>query len=230
MAREKVCASAQMALADVFDGAVVLVSGFAGQGVPETLLQALSRRTVRGLICICSPALPPGQTALGFGVPRLIAAGRVRRLVSPLPSYPGDGSSVVEERRRSGELEVEVVPQGILAERLRAGGAGLGGVFVPAAVGTRFAEGKEEREFGGQRAVLELPIRADFALVRAEAADTLGNLVYRGEGRNWGPLMAMAAAVTIAEVDRIVSPGGLDPERVITPGIFVHRIVAADQP
>jgi 3-oxoadipate CoA-transferase alpha subunit len=233
LAREKVYPSAQAALAGVFDGAVVLVSGFAGEGVPEALLEALSRMEVRGLTCICSPALPPGQAASGFDVPQLVATGRVRRLISPMPAYPGTDSPV-EQGRISGQLAVEVVPQGVLAERLRAGGAGLGGVFLHTGAGTRFEAGiengetgKEAREFGGRRAVLELPIRADFALVRAEAADALGNLVYRGAGRNWGPVMAMAAAVTIAQVDRIVEPGGLDPERVITPGIFVHRIVTA---
>ena len=226
LAREKVYPSVEAALAGVFDGAVVLVSGFAGEGVPHALLEALSRMAVRGLTCICSPALPPGQASRGFDVPQLVASGKVRRLISPLPVYPGTDSPV-EQRRLSGQLEVEVVPQGVLAERLRAGGAGLGGVFLHTGAGTRFGEGKEAREFDGRRAVLELPIRADFALVRAEAADTLGNLVYRGGGRNWGPVMAMAAAVTIAQVDGLVEPGGLDPERVITPGIFVHRIVTS---
>ena len=171
LAREKVYPSVEAALAGVFDGAVVLVSGFAGEGVPHALLEALSRMAVKGLSCICSPVLSPGQTSRGFDVPQLVASGKVRRLISPLPVYPGTDSPV-EQRRLSGQLEVEVVPQGVLAERLRAGGAGLGGVFLHTGAGTRFGEGKEAREFDGRRAVLELPIRADFALVRAEAADT----------------------------------------------------------
>ncbi|MSQ06679.1 MAG: CoA transferase subunit A [Dehalococcoidia bacterium] len=226
MAKGKVYPSAEQALADIFDGAVVLVGGFAGQGVPEALLEALSRQAVKDLTCICSPAMPRGRQSSGFDVARLVASGRVSKVITPLLEYPG-ANSVLEQQRRAGQLTVEVVPQGVLAERLRAGGAGLGGVFLPNGAGTRFEEGKETREFDGQRAVLELPIRADFALVRAQTADLFGNLIYQGDARNWGPVMAMAAAITIAQVDRVVEPGGLDPERVITPGIFVHRIIAA---
>jgi len=222
VAREKVFSSPETALADVFEGAVVLVGGFAGDGIPQGLLRALNESRVRGLTLICQgdwPA-PPGT----FGLAQLVANGQVRRLISPLPVYPGVGSQV-EERWKSGELEIEVVPQGILAERLRAGGAGLGGVFLATGSGTRFQDGKEGRRFGEQECILELPLRGDFALIRADAADTLGNLVYRGTQRNWNPVMAMAASTTIAEVDRIYEPGGLNPEAVITPGIFVKRVV-----
>lgn len=131
----------------------------------------------------------------------------------------------MEVRWRSGELEIEVVPQGVLAERLRAGGAGLGGIYLPDTVGTRFAENKEILAFDGRDQVFEPALKADFALLRASASDTLGNLVYRTTQRNWNPVMAMAAEVCIAEVDEILEPGGLDPEWVISPGIFVNRIV-----
>lgn len=222
MPLSKVFSSPEAALADIFDGVVVLVGGFAGQGTPETLLRALHDRRIRGLTCICQGvwATQPGA----FGVAQLVANGQVRKLISPLPVYPGVGGPV-EERWKSGELEIEVVPQGTLAERLRAGGAGLGGVFLPTGVGSRFQEGKERRRLGEQDCILETALRADFALLRADAADTLGNLVYRGTQRNWNPVMAMAASVSIAEVDRVYEPGGLNPEAVITPGIFVHRVV-----
>jgi 3-oxoadipate CoA-transferase alpha subunit len=222
LAREKVYSSSDNALYDVFEGAVVLIAGFAGCGTPENLLRALYRKGVGGLTCICQDAWTgPGDT---FDVARLVAAGQVRKLVSPLPVHPKVGGPV-EKRWKSGQLEVEIVPQGVLAERLRAAGAGLGGVFLHARIGTRLQEGKERRRFGAQECVLELPLRADFALLRAHAADTRGNLVYQGTQRNWNPVMAMAARVSIAEVDRICEPGGLDPEAVVTPGIFVHRMV-----
>ncbi len=135
----------------------------------------------------------------------------------------------MEEHWRSGRLEIQVVPQGVLAERLRAGGAGLGGVFLPVGVGTRFQEDRQEdresRSFGGKDYLFEPALRADFAFLRADAADTLGNLVYRGTQRNWNPVMAVAGEITIAEVDQVCEPGGLDPELVITPGIFVNRVV-----
>ena len=133
----------------------------------------------------------------------------------------------MKELWESGKLELEVVPQGVLAERLRAGGAGIGGVFLPTGVRTRFAEGKELRPFDGKEYVLEFALKADFALLRAKTADTLGNMVYEGTGRNWNPIMAMAAAVTVAEVDQVVEPGGLDPELVITQAIFIDRLVLA---
>jgi 3-oxoadipate CoA-transferase alpha subunit len=222
-----VFSSPETAVADVFDGAVVLIGGFAGDGIPESLLEALGRQRARDLTCICQGVWPAPSDA--SGVAQLVANGQVKKLISPLPIYPGVGGPV-EERWRSEELEVEVVPQGTLAERLRAGGAGLGGVFLPTGVGVRFQDGKESRRFGGQECILELPLHADFALLRADAADTLGNLVYRGTRRNWNPVMAMAATITIAEVDQIYEPGGLDPEAVITPGIFVRRVIQTGRP
>ncbi len=215
----KVYPSAESALSGVSDEATVLVAGFAGAGAPRRLLQALADSGIGRLTCVCS------ADSTG-GVARLVANGQVRKLISPLPWLPGPGG-VIEERWQSGELEVEVVPMGVLAERLRAGGAGIGGVFLPDAVGTRFAAGREKRTFGNREALLELPLKADLALIKAAVADTLGNLIYQSVGRNWGPVMAMAAKLTIAEADQVVPPGGLNPEAVITPGIFVNRVVAS---
>lgn len=237
--RGKVYSSAQAALEDVFEGAVVLVAGFAGAGCPEGLLRALRDTGVGNLTCVCqgtwsgppdgptgtsTPA--PGRDNASNGVADLVASGQVRKLVSPMPFYPGRGGPV-EARWRSGELEIEAVPQGVLAEALRAGGAGLGGVFLPtgAPINSGFQEGREVRRFGVKDFVFQQALRGDFALLRASAADTLGNLVYRGTQRNWNPVMAMAARVAIVEVDEVHQPGGLDPEVIITPGIFVKRIV-----
>ena len=228
MASEKVYRSPDAALADLFDGAVVSIGGFGGCGVPESLLHALDQNGVGDLTLIYAPGAWPSATS-SLGVGRLVANGRVRRLISSLPYQPGAGGSI-EERWRKGELEIEVVPQGTLAERLRAGGAGLGAVFLPTGVGTRFEAGKERRLIDRQECLLEMPLRADFALLRADTADSLGNLVYRGTQRNWGPVMAMATNVAIAQVSRICPSGGLDPEAVITPGIFINRIVEATGP
>ena len=237
--RSKVYSSAQAALEDVFEGAVVLVAGFAGAGWPEGLLRALRATGVGNLTCVCQgtwsgpPDIPsststpaPGPDDASNGVADLVASGQVRKLVCPMPFYPGRGGPV-EARWRSGELEIEAVPQGVLAEALRAGGAGLGGVFLPtgAPIKSGFQEGREVRRFGMKDYVFQPALRGDFALLRASAADTLGNLVYRGTQRNWNPVMAMAARVTIVEVDEVREPGGLDPEVIITPGIFVKRIV-----
>jgi len=224
VAAPKTYLTAESALADVFDGAVVLVTGFAGHGVPQTLLRALAASGARGLTCICAPAAPPGGVAPAFGVSQLVAAGQVSKLITPMPAHPEEDGPVAQQWQ-SGDLEVEIVPQGVLAERMRAGGAGLGGVFLSAGAGARFHQGKELREINGRQYALETPIKADFALVRAHTADTLGNLIYQGTGRAWGPVMAPAARITIAEVDHVVEAGGLDPEKVITHGIFVHRIV-----
>ena len=220
--RTKVYLSARAALEDVGEGAVILVAGFAGWGLPESLLRELQTKGVGGLTIIGQGSWPRHPES--FGLAQLVAGGQVKTLVSPYPFHPGGGGAV-EEQWRSGRLEVQVVPQGVLAERLRAGGAGLGGVFLPDGVGTRYQEGKEVRSFGGREYLFEPALRADFALLRAAAADTLGNLVYSGTQRNWNPVMAIAGEITIAEVDQVCEPGGLDPELVITPGIFVNRIV-----
>ena len=160
-----------------------------------------------------------------MGIEPLIANGQVAKLITAfqLISLKANGP---KDQRLAGELEIEVLPQGTLAERLRAAGAGLGGVFIPTGVGTRFEDGKETRDIEGRQCVLELPLRGDFALIRGVRADTLGNVVYRGAGRNLGPTMAMAARVSIAQVDEVCEPGGIDPETVISSGIFVNRVVA----
>ena len=225
MASQKVYESADAALADVSDGAVVCVGGFGVWGAPESLLQALRRIGVSGLTLIYSPGAWPGGTS-SRGVADLVANGQVRKLISSLPYQPGAGG-LLEMGCRRGELEVEVVPQGTLAERLRAGGAGLGAVFLPTGLGTRFAQGKEVRLIDQQECLLEMPLRADIALLRAGTADILGNLVYQGTQRNWSPVMAMAANLVVVEVSKICPPGDLDPEAVITPAIFVNRIVEA---
>lgn len=223
MAGEKVYSSPEAAVADVASGAVVLIGGFAGQGIPTGLLRALSRRSIKDLTCVFSPGGAP-DSAPQDALAEMVGNGQVRKIVSALPFPPGKGG-IIEEHWQEGRLELEIVPQGTLAERLRAGGAGLGGVFLPSKVDSRFAGGKEYRKFGDQQYMLEGPLRADFALLRAHTADSLGNTVYRGTGRHWGPTMAMAGGVSIVEVDRICEPGELDPEVVITPGIFVNRIV-----
>ena len=218
----KVYDSAQAALTGIGDGASLLIGGFAGHGESESLLEAVIATGIRGLTVISQGAGAPdsGRTDLN----RLIESGAVSRLISPLPFDPRRGGPV-KERWEAGELELEVLPVGTLTERIRAGGAGIGGLFLPAGVGTRFAEGREVREIDGLPHVFQPALKADFALLRASAADTLGNLVYAGTQRNWNPIMAMAARVSVAEVDEIVEPGGLDPERVITPAIFIQRIV-----
>ncbi len=218
----KVYDSPRTALAGLSDGASLLIAGFAGHGEPEGLLEAVIASGVRGLTVISQGAGGPdlGRTGLN----RLVAAGAVRKLISPLPFHPRQ-DGVVREKWEDGELELEVQPTGVLTERIRAGGAGIGGLFLPTGAGTRFAEGCEVRQLNGREHVFQPALKADFALLRAASADTLGNLVYAGTHRNWNPVMAMAAGVSIAEVDEIREPGGLDPELVITPAIFVQRIV-----
>jgi len=224
-------------VADIFDGAVVLIAGFAGGGCPESLLRGLRANGAGNLTAVCHGVWPARSNADSgplaatatsessvSGIEALVEGGQIRKLIAPLAFYPDHGGPV-EARWKSGDLEIEVVPQGVLAERLRAGGAGLGGVFIPAGAGTRFGEGREVRRFGERDHVFEPALRADFALLRADAADTLGNLIYRETQRNWNPVMAMAARVSIVEAGQVLDPGGLDPEAVITPGIFINRIV-----
>ena len=218
--------SAEAALADLPDGAVVAIGGYAGVGVPDSLVRALLGRAPKDLTCICQGAWARSEG--GVGIVDLVEAGVVARLVSPMPFCAGDDGAI-KNHWESGRLEIEVVPTGILAERLRAGGAGLGGVFLPTGAGTRFAEGREMRSIGGRDHVFYPALKAGFALLRAQAADTLGNLVYQGAQRNWNPTMAMAASTTIVEVDEVYEPGGLDPELVITQAIFIDRIVNKDR-
>ena len=218
----KVYSDAQTSLAGLRDGASLLIAGFAGHGEPEGLLGAVIASGVRGLTVISQGAGAPGSGRTDLN--RLVEAGAVRKLISPLPFHPRQ-DGVVREQWEKGELELEVQPAGVLTERIRAGGAGIGGLFLPTGAGTRFAEVGEVRQLNGREHIFQPALKADFALLRAAAADTLGNLVYSGTQRNWNPIMAMAARVSIAEVDEIHEPGGLDPELVITPAIFVQRIV-----
>lgn len=212
------CASVDEAVSGIADGSTVMVGGFGTTGMPFELIYALIRQGARDLTVVANNA-GNGDT----GLAALLAAGRVRKVVCSFPRQTD--SWVFDELYRSGKIELELVPQGNLAERIRAAGAGIGGFYTRTGVGTLLAEGKETREIDGQTYVLELPLAADVALISAHTADTLGNLVYRKTARNFNPIMATAAKTTIAQVRHVVEPGGLDPEAVVTPGIYVDRIV-----
>jgi 3-oxoacid CoA-transferase subunit A len=211
----KVISGAREAAALIPDGASVMVGGFGLCGIPENLIAALRERGTRDLTIISNNA---GVDGFGLGV--LLESRQVRRIVG---SYVGENKEF-ERQFLSGELEVELVPQGTFAERIRAGGAGIGGFFTPTGHGTVVADGKETRVLDGVPHVFERPLRADFALVKAHRGDTAGNLVYRKTARNFNPMMATAARVTIAEVEELVEAGAIDPDHVHTPGIFVRHI------
>lgn len=229
--RNKICDSAPAALAGLTDGASLLIGGFAGHGEPQTLLQAVIASGARNLTIICHGAAPPSPAAPSppADLNRLAESGCIRRIISPLPFHPRRRGPV-QELWEAGELELEIQPAGVLAERIRAGGAGIGGLFLPAGAGTRFAQDRESRTIDGRQYLYQPALKADFALLRAAAADTLGNLIYAATRRNWNPLMAMAARISVAEVDEIRPPGGLDPELVITPAIFIQRIILSEPP
>lgn len=212
----KLFPSAEAAVADIPDGAVLMSGGFGLCGNPENLIRALHAKGVRGLSIISNNC---GTTDKGLGV--LLASGQVRKMTS---SYVGE-NKVFEKLFLSGELEVELTPQGTLAERIRAGGAGIPAFYTRTGYGTEVAKGKDTREFGGQMYVMETALRADFAFVKAWKADRLGNLVYRRTARNFNPMMATAATVTIAEVEELVEVGELDPDQVHTPGVYVKRLI-----
>jgi 3-oxoadipate CoA-transferase alpha subunit len=214
----RVCETADEAVAGIEDGATVLIGGFGPAGQPVDLIDALIRAGTRDLTVVNNNA---GNGDVGLAA--LLAAGQVRRIVCSFPRQ--SDSYVFDELYRSGRIELEVVPQGNLAERMRAAGAGIGGFYTPTGVGTLLAEGKETRTIDGRDYVLELPIRGDIALVKAHRADTTGNLVYRKTARNFGPVMATAATTTVVQVDSIVPAGDIDPETVVTPGIYVDRVV-----
>lgn len=215
---DKGVATAEAAVADIFDGASVMIGGFGTAGMPDELIDALIARGVGDLTIINNNA-GNGEA----GVAALIREGRVRKIVCSFPRQ--SDSHHFDARYRAGEIELELVPQGNLAARIQAAGAGLGAIFTPTGYGTLLAEGKETRTIDGTNHVLEYPIHADFALIKAHRGDRWGNLVYRKTARNFGPIMAMAARTTIAQVSEIVPLGGLDPEAVVTPGIFVQRVV-----
>jgi len=216
---DKTLASVADAVADIGDGASVMIGGFGTAGMPDDLIDALIARGAGDLTIINNNA---GNGELG--VAALIKAGRVKKIVCSFPRQ--SDSHHFDAAYRAGQIELELVPQGNLAARIQAAGAGLGAIFTPTGYGTLLAEGKETREIDGRAYVLELPIHADFALIKAQKGDRWGNLVYRKTARNFGPIMAMAAKTTIAQVAEIVPLGGLDPENVVTPGIFVQRVVA----
>ena len=214
------CADAAEAVADVSDGSTVLIGGFGMAGMPVALIDALIEQGATDLTVVSNNA-GNGDT----GLAALLAQGRVRKVVCSFPRQPD--SWVFDGLYRSGEIELELVPQGNLAERMRAAGAGIGAFFSPTGVGTPLAEGKETREIDGRTYVLELPIRGDVALIGAHTADRMGNLVYRRTARNFGPVMATAATSVIAQVTRVVETGELDPEAVVTPSVFVDKVVVA---
>jgi len=215
---DKTVASAAAALADVFDGATVMIGGFGTAGMPSELIDALIQQGARELTIVNNNA-GNGET----GVAALLKAKRVRKILCSFPRQTD--SYVFDALYRAGEIELELVPQGNLAARIQAGGAGFGAIFTPTGYGTLLAEGKETRTIDGRNYVLEYPIRADFALIKADRGDRWGNLVYRKTARNFGPIMATAAKCTIAQVREVVPLGSLDPEAVVTPGIFVKRVV-----
>ncbi|MGW6397677.1 3-oxoacid CoA-transferase subunit A [Streptomyces sp. NPDC055134] len=215
---DKFVPTAADAVRDIHDGATVLISGFGLSGQPSELIDALVEQGASELTVVCN-----NSGSHDHGLARLIRLGRVRKLLASFPR--GAASYAFEEAYEAGTIGYECVPQGTLAERLRAAGAGLGGFFTPTAYGTHLAEGKETRVIDGRGHVFEKPLHGDFALVGAECADRWGNLTYRKAGRNFGPLMCMAATTAIVQVDREVELGDLDPERVVTPGIFVQRVV-----
>ncbi len=214
----KLVANAAAALADVPDGATVMIGGFGTAGQPMELIDALLEQGAKDLTIINNNA---GNGTTGLAA--LLAAGRVRKIICSFPRQ--SDSQVFDGLYRSGKLELELVPQGNLAERIRAAGAGIGAFFTPTAYGTPLAEGKETREINGRHYVLEYPLHADYALIKAERGDRWGNLVYRKTARNFGPIMASAARIAVAQVRDTVELGELDPETVVTPGIFVQRVV-----
>jgi 3-oxoadipate CoA-transferase, alpha subunit len=219
---EKEVASLREAVADIADGATVMIGGFGTAGLPNELVGALLEQGAKDLTVVNNNA-GNGDT----GLAALLAARRVKKVVC---SFPRQADSHHFDRLyRAGEIELELVPQGNLAERIRAAGAGIGGFFTPTGYGTELAKGKETREIDGRMYVLESPLHADVAFIKAERGDRWGNLTYRMTARNFGPVMAMAAKTTIASVHEIVPLGSLDPECVVTPGIFVQRIVRIDR-
>jgi 3-oxoacid CoA-transferase A subunit len=231
---DKSVASFEDAVADIPDGAALMIDGFAGPGgTPQNLIRALRDHGARDLTIISNTAglasvmgfgTIPGSRPTDIGV--LVENNQVKKVVASFPVSPSPSNpTAFEKAYQRGEVELEVVPQGTLAERIRAGGAGIAAFYTPTGAGTLIADGKETRVFDGRQHIMELGLKADFALLRAHKSDTMGNTVYRGTSRNFNAVMATAAAVTILEVDAIVQPGDLEPGGVHTPGIYVNRIV-----
>jgi 3-oxoacid CoA-transferase subunit A len=216
----KVVASSDEAIADIFEGATVMIGGFGICGIPENLVAALVRKGPKGLHTISN-----NMGIDGFGMGLMLEKGMV---ASHIGSYVGE-NRLLESMVIAGKLDMTLVPQGTLAERIRAGGAGIPAFYTPTGVGTSVAEGKETREFEGRAYLLERALTADFALIKAWRGDRLGNLVYRKTARNFNPMMATAARITIAEVEHLVEPGEIEPDQVMTPGIYVKRILQGER-
>ena len=220
---DKRIASAREAVADVRDGATVMIGGFGEAGSPIELIHALIDQGAKGLTVVSN------NTGTGqVGLAALLRAGRVRKVICSFPKTAG--STVFPDLYRAGKVELELVPQGTLAERIRAGGAGVAAFYTPTAAGTPLADGKETRAFGGREHVLEHGLRADFTLIKGRIADTHGNVLFHRTARNFAPMMATAAAVTIVQAAEVVPAGELDPESIVTPGIFVDRVVHVPSP
>ncbi|MFM8817417.1 MAG: 3-oxoacid CoA-transferase subunit A [Phycisphaerales bacterium] len=220
---DKRLASVREAVADVFDGATVMVGGFGEAGSPIELIHALIDQGAKDLVVVSN------NTGTGLvGLAALLRAGRVRKVICSFPRTAG--STVFPDLYRAGKVELELVPQGTLAERIRAGGAGIAAFYTPTAAGTPLAAGKEVRDFGGREHVLEHGLRADFTLIKGRTADTHGNVLYHRTARNFAPMMATAAAVTVVQAADVVPAGALDAESVVTPGIFVDRVVHVPEP
>jgi 3-oxoacid CoA-transferase subunit A len=216
MAIHKIVASCDQAVADIPDGATIMLGGFGLCGIPENLIAALVRRGARDLHIVSN-----NMGIDGFGLGLMLEAGMIASFTG---SYVGE-NKLLESRMIAGQIDVTLVPQGTLAERIRAGGAGIPAFYTPAGVGTVVADGKETRMFGGRAYLLELALTADFSLIKAWKGDRMGNLIYRKTARNFNPTMATAARITIAEVEEIVEPGEIEPDHVMTPGIYVKRVV-----
>jgi 3-oxoadipate CoA-transferase alpha subunit len=219
---QKIMPNVVEALKDISDGSTILVSGFGDAGLPVFLLDALLEQGAKNLTLVSNNA-----GTQGVGIAKLIAGGRVKKMICSFPRQPESGA--FDELYREGKIELELVPQGTLAERIRAGGAGIGGFFTPTGFGTELAKDKECRDIDGINYVFEKAIQADYALIKADKGDRWGNLVYHGTARNFAPIMATAAKCTIAQVNQTVQLGELDPEAVVTPGIFVKRIVLVEK-
>ncbi len=217
--KKKLYAALDEVVADIPDGARIMFGGFGGAGFPNNLIHALARKGAKNITAISNNCgTREGELGLMF---------KNNQIKHVIASFPGPHANYFQDRFAAKEVTLELVPQGILCERMRAAAAGLQGFYTTVGVGTEVADGKEERVLQGQRCILELPIQADYAFIKAQRADELGNLTYRLAARNFNPLMAMAAKMTIAEVEEIVPIGAIDPENVITPAIFVHRVVQA---
>jgi len=231
MVPEKVCNSFAEAVADIPDGATVMVGGFTGPGgLPQNLILALRNQGARKLTIIANSTWGAGKAREYIDVSILAENRQIKKAIVSVMADPNPlRSTAFEVQYRAGETEMELVPQGTLAERIRAGGFGIGGFYTSTGVGTPVEKEKEKKMINGKEYILELPLTADYALIRAYKADRMGNLIYRGTARNFNPVMAPAARITIAEVDEIVEPGRLAPEVIATPGIFVKRIVKISQ-